>query len=74
MHEEFCTETLLTYRQACSVINNYNMQETRKPNESEKNEETAARTPLFRRYQIKIKAGVRAGAVPTGGGGFPEGF
>jgi len=50
------------------------MQETRKPNESEKNEETAARTPLFRRYQIKIKAGVRAGAVPTGGGGFPEGF
>jgi hypothetical protein len=28
--------------------------------------ETPAREPLFRRYQIKVKAGVRAGAVPTG--------
>ena len=27
--------------------------------------------PMFRRYQIKVKAGVRAGAVPTGG---PIGF
>jgi hypothetical protein len=24
------------------------------------------REPLFRRYQIKVKAGVRTGAVPTG--------
>lgn len=28
--------------------------------------ETPIREPLFRRYQIKVKAGVRAGAVPTG--------
>jgi hypothetical protein len=28
--------------------------------------ETPVREPLFRRYQIKIKAGVRTGAVPTG--------
>ena len=29
------------------------------------NDETPVREPLFRRYQIKIKAGVRAGAVPS---------
>ena len=28
--------------------------------------ELPVREPLFRRYQIKVKAGVRAGAVPTG--------
>jgi hypothetical protein len=28
--------------------------------------ETPVREPLFRRYQIKVKAGVRTGAVPTG--------
>lgn len=28
--------------------------------------ETPAREPLFRRYQIKIKAGLRVGPVPTG--------
>jgi hypothetical protein len=41
------------------------MSETRQT-ESEKVNETPSREPLFRRYQIKIKAGVRAGAVPTG--------
>ncbi len=29
-------------------------------------DKAAGREPLFRRYQIKIKAGVRAGAVPLG--------
>jgi hypothetical protein len=47
------------------------MKDHRQNTESEKCE-TPAREPFFRRYQIKIKAGVRAGAVPTGG--FPEGF
>jgi len=47
------------------------MNESRKTVESEKSSETPAREPLFRRYQIKIKAGVRTGAVPTGS---PEGF
>ena len=28
--------------------------------------ELPVREPLFRRYQIKVKAGVRTGAVPTG--------
>ena len=28
--------------------------------------EAPAREPLFRRYQIQVKAGVRTGAVPTG--------
>jgi hypothetical protein len=48
------------------------MKEPRQNIESEKCSETPAREPLFRRYQIKIKAGVRVGAVPTGG--FPIGF
>jgi len=30
------------------------------------NSKTSGHEPLFRRYQIKVKAGVRAGAVPTG--------
>ena len=38
----------------------------------EKSDETPVREPLFRRYQIKIKAGVRTGAVPTGN--WPIGF
>jgi hypothetical protein len=42
------------------------MIEPRKATESDNCNETPAREPLFRRYQIKIKAGVRAGAVPTG--------
>ena len=41
------------------------MNETRQNIESEKSE-TSAREPLFRRYQIKVKAGLRAGALPTG--------
>ena len=32
----------------------------------DKCDETPVREPLFRRYQIKIKAGVRTGAVPLG--------
>lgn len=43
------------------------MKEPRQTVESDKCNETPVREPLFRRYQIKIKAGVRAGAVPTGG-------
>jgi hypothetical protein len=35
--------------------------------------ETATREPLFRRYQIKVKAGLRVGPVPTGGE-WPVGF
>jgi hypothetical protein len=42
------------------------MQQDRHTIESDKASETPNREPLFRRYQIKIKAGVRAGAVPTG--------
>lgn len=42
------------------------MNEPRKTVESEMCNETPVREPLFRRYQIQIKAGVRAGAVPTG--------
>ena len=42
------------------------MQQDRQTLESEKHSETPTREPLFRRYQIKIKAGVRVGAVPTG--------
>jgi hypothetical protein len=34
--------------------------------ESVKCDETPVREPLFRRYQIQIKAGVRVGPVPTG--------
>jgi len=40
------------------------MNESHKNVEVEKSE-LPVREPLFRRYQIKIKAGVRAGAVPT---------
>jgi hypothetical protein len=42
------------------------MTESRQTVESTKSEETPAREPLFRRYQIKIKAGLRVGPVPTG--------
>lgn len=42
------------------------MTESRQNIESDKCEETPAREPMFRRYQIKIKAGMRVGAVPTG--------
>ena len=42
------------------------MQQHRQTVESEKHSETPAREPLFKRYQIKVKAGVRVGAVPTG--------
>jgi len=42
------------------------MNQSRQTVESEKHSETPTREPLFRRYQIQIKAGVRAGAVPTG--------
>ena len=42
------------------------MKEPRKIVEPDPCNETPAREPLFRRYQIKIKAGVRAGAAPTG--------
>ena len=42
------------------------MNESHKNIESEKSSETPVREPLFRRYQIKLKVGVRAGAVPTG--------
>jgi hypothetical protein len=48
------------------------MQDTRKPIDQDPTTETPAREPLFRRYQIKIKAGLRVGAIPTGG--FPIGF
>ena len=42
------------------------MTEPRKTIETDPTSETPAREPLFRRYQIKIKAGLRAGAFPTG--------
>lgn len=42
------------------------MTESRQTVESTQTEETPAREPLFRRYQIKIKAGLRSGALPTG--------
>jgi hypothetical protein len=41
------------------------MTQSRPENEQEKTVEPN-REPLFRRYQIKVKAGVRAGAVPMG--------
>jgi hypothetical protein len=46
--------------------NTHLMKDPRQNIESEKATETATREPFFRRYQIRIKAGVRAGAVPTG--------
>jgi hypothetical protein len=42
------------------------MTEPRKTVEIDPTHETPVREPLFRRYQIKIKAGLRAGAFPTG--------
>ncbi|HEY0986965.1 MAG TPA: hypothetical protein VGD80_07935 [Kofleriaceae bacterium] len=42
------------------------MQDNKVRVESANNNETPVREPLFRRYQIKVKAGVRAGSVPTG--------
>lgn len=42
------------------------MTEPSKTVETDPTQETPAREPLFRRYQIKIKAGLRAGAFPTG--------
>jgi hypothetical protein len=46
--------------------NTRGMNDPRKPHDSDKCDETPVREPLFRRYQIKIKAGVRTGPVPTG--------
>jgi hypothetical protein len=48
------------------------MNESRQAVESEKATETPAREPFFRRYQIKIKAGLRVGPAPTGT--WPIGF
>ena len=45
--------------------NTRHMTEPRQTVDSKQCDETQ-REPLFRRYQIKIKAGLRAGAVPTG--------
>jgi hypothetical protein len=42
------------------------MTNSRKPHDVDPCNETPAREPLFRRYQIKLKAGVRVGPVPTG--------
>lgn len=42
------------------------MNDSRKPVESDNCNELPAKEPLFRRYQIKIKAGFRVGPVPTG--------
>jgi hypothetical protein len=42
------------------------MTEPRKTAAIDPSNETPVREPLFRRYQIKIKAGVHAGAFPTG--------
>jgi hypothetical protein len=42
------------------------MQDNKVSVESANDIKTPTREPLFRRYQIKVKAGVRAGAVPTG--------
>lgn len=42
------------------------MTEPRKTVEIDQTHETPAREPLFRRYEIKIKVGLRAGALPTG--------
>jgi hypothetical protein len=42
------------------------MEKTRQSVEIDQTSETPAREPLFRRYQIKVKAGVRVGPVPTG--------
>ncbi|HEY0194613.1 MAG TPA: hypothetical protein VGC42_26055 [Kofleriaceae bacterium] len=42
------------------------MNDSRKPVESDTTNELPAKAPLFRRYQIKVKAGFRVGAAPTG--------
>jgi hypothetical protein len=42
------------------------MTEPRKTVEYSSTKEIPASEPLFRLYQIKIKAGVHAGAFPTG--------
>jgi hypothetical protein len=42
------------------------MNDPRKTTEQDKCNETPVREPLFRRYQIKVKAGLRVGPVPTG--------
>ncbi len=42
------------------------MNDSRKQIESDATSELPAKEPLFRRYQIKVKAGFRVGAVPTG--------
>lgn len=42
------------------------MNVSRETTEKTTEEPTAATEPLFRRYQIKIKAGVKVGAVPLG--------
>jgi hypothetical protein len=59
-------------RQSPIATHTWCMKETRAIVQPEKCDETPVREPLFRRYQIKIKAGVRAGAVPTGQ--WPIGF
>jgi hypothetical protein len=48
------------------------MTKSRDTVEIDQTQETPAREPLFRRYQIKVKAGVRVGPVPTGS--WPIGF
>lgn len=48
------------------VIHTRRMNDPRKTVEVDTCNEAPVREPLFRRYQIKIKAGVRTGAVPTG--------
>jgi len=48
------------------------MKDPRQIVEAAQGNETPVREPLFRRYQIKIKAGVRVGPVPTGH--WPIGF
>jgi len=40
--------------------------ETEKLETTEKSSNSSTAKPLFRRYQIKIKAGVQSGAVPMG--------
>lgn len=42
------------------------MKETHQAVEQDNTQVTPVREPLFRRYQIKIKAGVQAGKAPFG--------
>ncbi|WP_394832621.1 hypothetical protein LVJ94_39570 [Pendulispora rubella] len=46
---------------------NQEIVETEKPETVETGSQPSIVKPLFRRYQIKIKAGIHSGAVPTGG-------